>query len=159
MAQSYQLPSSAQSIRITEITGMSRGPPLQSIATFAISPLLLPAETLQLSPILILCISCDLPTQPVHFNTKWSHLEDLHLADPDFGHPNKINMLLGIDVYADVLLQGRRSGPPSTPVVQDKMDEFSATSVAASHQVTTLSTLQRFWDIQECPRDASNHSP
>ena len=31
-----------------------------------------------------------------------------------FGQLNKINILLGVDVYADVLLHGRRNGPPGT---------------------------------------------
>jgi len=56
------------------------------------------------------CCSTYLPTQPVHFNAKWSHLNTLHLADPNFCQPNKIDILLGVDVYADVLLNGGRVG-------------------------------------------------
>ena len=44
------------------------------------------------------------------------HLKDLKLADPVFGRPGKIDILLGIDVYTDVLLHGRRSGPPGSPI-------------------------------------------
>ena len=32
-------------------------------------------------------------------------------SDPDFGRPGKIDLLLGIDIYTKVLLQGRRKGP------------------------------------------------
>ena len=85
LAQSLHLPLSTQDIWISGIAGMSCGSPLQSIATFSISPLLSSTEKLQLSAIVIPHISCDLPTQTVHFNTKWSHLSDLHLADTNFG--------------------------------------------------------------------------
>jgi hypothetical protein len=42
---------------------------------------------------------------------KWTHLSSLQLADPDFGHPGKIDILLGVDIYAETLLHGRWSGP------------------------------------------------
>ena len=109
MAQSVHLPLSTQHIRISGITGMSRGSLLQSVATFAISPLLSSTEKLQVSATVVPRVTCDLPTQPVPFNTKWSHLDNLHLADPNFGQPNKIDILLGVDIYADVLLQGGRT--------------------------------------------------
>ncbi len=35
-------------------------------------------------------------------------LSDLNLSDPDFG---KFDILLGVDIYTEVLLQGRRKGP------------------------------------------------
>lgn len=44
-----------------------------------------------------------------------TNLSDLHFADPDFGHPGKIDILLGIDIYADVLLQCWRNEPPGSP--------------------------------------------
>ena len=117
LAQTLRLPLSTQHIRISGITGMSqRGPPLQSVATFSISPLLASTEKLHVSAIVVPRVTCDLPTQPVHFNSKWGHLNDLHLADPSYGRPGKIDILLGVDIYADVLLHGRRSGPPNTPV-------------------------------------------
>ena len=31
--------------------------------------------------------------------------------DPSFGQPSKVDILLGVDIYADVLLHGRQSGP------------------------------------------------
>ena len=54
-----------QHIRISGITGMSRGSPLQSVATFSISPLLLSSERLLISAIVVPKVTCDLPTQPV----------------------------------------------------------------------------------------------
>ena len=79
MAQSLRLPLSSQHIRISGITGMSRGSLLQSVATFAISPVISSTEKLQVSAIVVHRVTCNLPTKPVHFNTKWSNLNDLHL--------------------------------------------------------------------------------
>ena len=89
---------------------MSQGSPLQSVATFTILPLLSSTKKVLVSAIVVPRVTCDLPTQPVHFNAKWSHLNNLHLADPNFCQPNKIDILLGVDVYADVLLNGGRVG-------------------------------------------------
>jgi hypothetical protein len=43
------------------------------------------------------------------------HLEDIHLADPDFGRPGRINVLLGFEIFVETLLQGRQIGPPGSP--------------------------------------------
>ena len=170
LAQSLCLPLSTQHIRISGITGMTRGSPLQSVAAFTISPLLASTEKLQVSEIVVPRVTCDLPTQPVNFNTKWNHLNNLHLEDSNFGQPNKVDILLGVDIYADVLLHGRRSRPPGTPVAFETKFEWVLTgktdiktpSTVASHHVATISgddILRKFWDIKECPRDASNYSP
>ncbi len=50
-------------------------------------------EPLQVSAIIVPRITCDLPVQPIHFNSKWKHLSNLQLADPDYGQPNKVDML------------------------------------------------------------------
>ena len=171
LAQFLRLPLSTQHIRISGITGVSRGFPLQSIATLTISHLLSSTEKLQVSANVIPRVTCDLHTQPVHFNTKLNHLSDLHLADPNFGQPKKIDILLGADVYADVLLHDRRRGPAGTPVAFEtrfgwvltgKTDNLKISPTVASHHVATLAgddILRKFWELEERLRDAWNHSP
>ena len=41
-------------------------------------------------------VTCDLPLHPIPFDLKWTHLNDLPLADPDFGRPGRVDMLLGV---------------------------------------------------------------
>ena len=36
-------------------------------------------------------------------------------ADPTFGKPGKIDILLGVDVFVSVFCQGRRCGPTNSP--------------------------------------------
>ena len=37
------------------------------------------------------------------------------MADPDFGRPGRIDVLLGIDIFTNVMSHGWRSGPPGSP--------------------------------------------
>ena len=60
-------------------------------------------------------IPCDLPVQPVTTSSDWKHLTGLTLADLDFGRPGRID-LLGVDIFTEALLHGRRIGLPGTPV-------------------------------------------
>jgi len=48
----------------------------------------------------------------------WSHLVGLKLADPDFLSTDPVDLLLGADVYASILLPGLRRGGPQDPVAQ-----------------------------------------
>ena len=115
LVQGLNLPLSHHNLKISGIAGLSRKSPLQSIASFNISPVKSPDKKFTISAIVVPHVTCDLPLQPVHYESTWTHLSGLPLADPDFGSPGPIDLLLGIDVYSDVLLNGRRSGPPNTP--------------------------------------------
>ena len=53
-------------------------------------------------------VTCDLPLQ-------WTRLSDLTLANPDFGQPDRIDVLLGIDIFVDVMCQGRQMGTSGSP--------------------------------------------
>ena len=43
------------------------------------------------------------------------HISDLELADPEFRTPARIDLLLGAEVFASILRDGRRTGPRGTP--------------------------------------------
>ena len=96
----------------------------------------------------------------------------MHLADPDFGHPGKIDLLLGIDIYADILLDGRQNGLPDSPtafetnfgwvLVGRAGTSTSPPRTVASHHIAVASgddILRRFREIEENPRDDCNLSP
>jgi len=48
----------------------------------------------------------------------WSHLHDLELADPEFLGRDPVELLLGADVYADIVMSGLRRGGPNEPIAQ-----------------------------------------
>ena len=98
----------------------------------------------------------------------------LPLADPGFGQPGRIDMLLGVDVFVEILRHGRRTGPPGSPTAFET--EFgwvlcggagsNASSTQANLHVTTFHTsitsgddiLRRFWEIEESPTNQSSLS-
>ncbi len=172
LGQALRLPRSSQSMKISGVAGLSHQSPLHSVATFDIAATSSPGEKLQVTAVVLPRVTCDLPLYPVRQNSKWTHLSGLHLADPDFGRPGKIDLLLGIDIYADVLLHGRRNGAPGSPtafetrfgwVLAGKTTTSSSLSrTAATHHITVASgddILRQFWEIDETPRDGCNLSP
>ncbi|XP_046422348.1 uncharacterized protein LOC124180644 [Neodiprion fabricii] len=49
----------------------------------------------------------------------WPHLRGLNLADPSFAHPGQIDVILGADIYSNIIGQGVRRGAPGTPIAQE----------------------------------------
>ena len=94
----------------------SCGSPSQSIVSFSVSAAQSSGKKIDVTAIVVSRVTCDLPTHPVPFDVNWKHLTDLQLADPAFGHPGRIDILLGVDIFTQVLLHGRRIGPPGSPV-------------------------------------------
>ena len=170
-AQTLRLKRSTRNIRVVGIAGISTGPPLQSVATFSISPVHSPQDKLTVSAIVVPRVTCDLPVQQIPFSSDWNHLSDLQLADPEFGQPGRIDLLLGIDVYTDVVLQGRRSGPAGTPaafeslfgwVLARRIDPDTVPTEFPSHHVSTSfddDILRKLWEIEEGPGSHSNLTP
>ncbi len=95
------------------VAGICHNSPMHSMATFNISSAINPSERSDITAIVVPRVTRDLPVQ---LNSAWNHLSGLYLSDPDFGRPGKIDIVLGVDVYASARLQGRRSGLPGTPV-------------------------------------------
>ena len=164
LAQSLNLPSSRQSIHVSGIAGVSPGGPAQTVASLQISPIVSVSEKINLSAIVVPKVTCDLPLSTVPFDPNWKHLTGLSLADPDFGKPGKID-LLGVDIFVDVLLNGRRTGPSGSPVALETrlgwvLSGGSGTHDLMSHHIASLHTstlssgddlIRRFWEVEESP--------
>lgn len=55
----------------------------------------------------------------VTFNgADWTHLQNLKLADPSYNVSNSIDVLLGADVYANIILDGILKGQQHSPIAQ-----------------------------------------
>lgn len=96
----------------------------------------------------------------------WGHIKDLMLADPYFLTPGQIDVLLGADIYSQIVLEGLRKGPIGSPMAQSTILGWvisgrSVESVNAIPTPTTISSyvpltngdalLQKFWEIEEKP--------
>ena len=56
-------------------------------------------------------VTTDMPASPVNSISQWKHLTGLDLADPKFGTPGRVDVLLGADYYEEILLHSWRWGP------------------------------------------------
>jgi hypothetical protein len=163
LVQSLHLPRARQDVSVTGIGGASPAMAVQSITSFKISPTTISEKIIDVTALIAPKIVCDLPTSPIILDKRWSHLADLHLADPEFGTPNRVDILLGADIFAEVLLQGRRKGPPGSPIALETQFGWvlcgnTETSVAAiaTCVVPIDNLLQRFWEIEESNSNVSS---
>ena len=103
----------------------------------------------------------------------WPHLTSLKLADPEFNVSKSIDILLGVDVYHDILKPGLILGPKGPPAAQETVFGwvlFGNTNIGQSPtEVTTLhasisspsceETLNKFWTLEEPPKPKLSQSP
>ena len=166
LVQSLSLPRVNQHVRVSGIGGLSQSAPIQSISSFQVSPVGPNKRKIGVTAVVVPKVTCDLPLAPVPYQLNWKHISDLPLADPGFGQPGRIDILLGVDVFIDVLHHGRRSGPPESPTALEtefgwvlccgaapSLDSPVNVCVTSLHSFVTSGDdiLRRFWEIEEAP--------
>ncbi|XP_046602602.1 uncharacterized protein LOC107219039 [Neodiprion lecontei] len=96
---------------------------------------------------------------------EWSHIKGLDLADPDFEASDPIDVLLGADIYAQIMDTGLRKGGRNQPIVQKTIFGWilsgttsasnASTNTTVSHHCSTKDSLssmvRRFWEQEELP--------
>ena len=113
-------------------------------------------------------ITSNTPAYPVSIPQKWKHLAGLSLADPDYGTPGAVDMLLGADVFSRVVLHGRRFGPVGSPSAfktqfgwvltgsvgsknptgSNGRSESCHLAVAETAQAECDELLRKFWEVE-----------
>ena len=141
-------------LSITIVSGIGGTSSISPSSTFNIevSSLYLPRMKFAITAI-VLRVTCDLPLQPVHNSSKWNHISDLSIADPEFGMLGRIDLLLGADIYADILVAWPVVWTPWHPYCtwnstwmgshrqNPSLLTFSQTHFVASHCTTTTTIL------------------
>ena len=104
-------------------------------------------------------VCMDMPVSPVDSISQWKHLTGLDLADPEFGTPARVDILLGADYYGDILLRGRRWGPRGTPYAQRTCFGWVLAGPFQSKDARPIAytccipieddSLRRFWEIED----------
>ncbi|XP_046435968.1 uncharacterized protein LOC124187824 [Neodiprion fabricii] len=95
----------------------------------------------------------------------WPHLRGLNLADPSFAHPSQIDVILGADIYSNIIGQGVRRGAPGTPIAPETQFGWvlsgcvSAEAASPSYSAVQgfqcsldhelLDLVQQFWKQEE----------
>ena len=163
LAHCLHLPRSSQNAQISGVAGLTRNSSIQSITNFGVRSTYSPSRKIDVIAVVVPRVTCDLPLHPVPFSSKWNHLTDICLADTGFGHPGRIDLLLGVEVFIDVLRQGRLTGPPGSPaafetefgwVLAGSTELCSPANHAVVHHITHLTgddILRKFWEIEEKP--------
>ena len=97
------------------------------------------AHKFTITAVVVPPITCDLPIHPVLFGTEWTHLDHIHLADPNFGSPGRIDLLLRVNIITEALLHGWRAGSPGTPAAFETV--FGWVLAGPTNQTTTESFI------------------
>ena len=97
-----------------------------------------------------------------HITTIGNIYRCIRLADPDFGIPGYVDVLLGADIFSRAIRQGRRLGPPGTPSAIETSFGWVLSGVirpkcSQQHVITCFSSvlpgddlLQKFWEVESC---------
>ena len=172
LAQAVCLQRFRRDAKIHGVEGLSHDSHSQSFTNLVISPMQESTKEINVKAVIVPRVSVIYPVNLFRScKADWSHLADLTLADPYFGRPGKIDLLLGVEVFSAVVRQGRRSGMPGSPsafetdfgwvLAGETSMHFSHLSLLTHH--TTISSsddlLRKFWEIEEQPSEYSSLSP
>ncbi|XP_067142348.1 uncharacterized protein [Centruroides vittatus] len=92
--------------------------------------------------------------------SNWAHIKGLQLADPTFHKPGTIDILLGADVYNEVICPGQCKGPPGTPsalntvfgwVLSGPIGLNQPPVSVKVHHCSINNQLKKFWELEELP--------
>jgi hypothetical protein len=106
-------------------------------------------------------LTSQLPASKIMYDTHaWPHIQGLTLADPNFHQPGRVDMLLGVEVCAQIFKSKIIQGPPGSPCAQEtslgwilfgKVEGTAHTSqdniIVMHHQVNVDDMLRAFWEI------------
>ena len=135
--------------------------PSHGSATFKVKPTRSGGQTLNVDALILRKITSNIPSCPVPFDNRWKHLSGLSLADPDFGKPGTIDILLGGDIFFRTMLHGRRIGPSGSPsAIKTSFGwvltgSVRTTGVGNSQGNCYLATatsdnlLKKFWEVED----------
>ena len=123
-------------------------------------------------------VTINLPRHDLASLKEMPHLQNLPMADPLFYQSRRVDLILDTDVFDEVLLPRKITGPPGTPSAWDTtlgwgvMGRYtlshSISVPTAAVNVATVEdsegsrldkTLERFWTMEELPKGVSILSP
>ena len=100
-------------------------------------------KTLVVEAVVLPKVTTDLRSCPVPFNRKWKHLSNIRLADPDFGSPGSVGLLLGLDVFSCTILHSQWFGPLGSPFASKTCLGLAACWWHPSPVITTIDWIGR----------------
>nr|XP_034827119.1 uncharacterized protein LOC117984607 [Maniola hyperantus] len=77
-----------------------------------------PGKNITVNAYVIKSLTSLLPSHEVHI-PDWLELKNLSLADPGFASPGRVDVLLGADVYGEIMLSGIKKSPYGNLIAQN----------------------------------------
>lgn len=164
LAQRLRLPRSRTSVAVIGVGGQKTG-----VARGSVGLTLMPrngGQQLLITTMVLPRLTAYAGVSGVESND-WTHLRDLPLADPEFAAPDRIDVLLGADVYAMIIGPGVRRGGHRDPIAQQTslgwivsgpVSALSVHTTATLHQCsvdeTLTSLVRKFWSRKRCHSSA-----
>ncbi|XP_022835365.1 uncharacterized protein LOC111362848, partial [Spodoptera litura] len=105
-------------------------------------------------------LTSHLPSERFNGSTNtWPHLKGLTLADPSFNSPGRVDMLLGVEVCAQILKAEIIKGPPGSPCAQNTslgwilfgriQAQTSENSILVMHHKLDIDELLKsMWEVE-----------
>ncbi|XP_058817915.1 uncharacterized protein LOC131681229 [Topomyia yanbarensis] len=107
-------------------------------------------------------VTADLPTRKLDVS-KWKFPSGIVLADPEFFNPSTIDIIIGAEIFYDLLIEGQHKLDEEGPTLQNtqlgwvvsgsvsKGRSIDSTMAAVSCSEERLDDLlTRFWDLESC---------
>lgn len=146
------------------VTGVGDGSVrTKNIVKFDIESLHNPGFSISINAFVLTSLTSLLPSRKASI-TSWPDLSRLPLADPQYDVPGKIDVILGVEAYSQILLDGLLKHPlHGSPVAQNtqlgwilsgrvsQTDESSQRVVNFHLQIKEDSLLKQFWEIEREP--------
>ena len=114
LAQSLCLPRSSQNTLISGIACLSSKTSSHSTTQFCVRSIHDTTKLFHINAVIVPKVTCDLPLHSLSSRVTWDHISDLKLADPEFGVTGRIDLLLGIDTFIEVMVVRVHSFPSHT---------------------------------------------
>jgi len=130
-------------------------------------------DLLHVSPSIVTSITDDTPANNLSNHGDLDFTRHLKLADPSFGSPGRIDLLLGQDILSRVIKPGLLNSPTSDLFALNTFFGFvigrkcSSPAQAAKVHVCCIASwdacsntlLKAFWESEEAPSDVKHMSP
>ena len=97
LAQRLRLPRRPSNFTINGVAGYNIRP--RGTVSFKVAGVQGGGKQIEVEASVLPKVTADLPTIPVSPVTQWKHLSGLELADPDYGTPARVDILLGGKVF------------------------------------------------------------
>ena len=118
LVQCLQLPKTLHQLSLSGVQGIHTNFN-NCLVTFTVSPTQLSTSRVQLTAAVVNKVTCDLPLQGASSVRSLPHLKHLTLADPTFDRPGRVDLLIGCDIWQDIMLPDTKHGQSQEPMARN----------------------------------------